>query len=136
MSFSHSSSSISPRESTLGTIDHQWSEMVQLATRIPRSLHNRVRRFCVEHDMLLQDFVGDAIAEGMQAGMRADTKPPRRRPPKRPGIDWRQQFGHIETVPTGDRACPLCGRRSSLSAGETLDMGCEHDVGWLVDTGA
>lgn len=124
------------------TIDGDFGEMVQLATRIPKILHERVRRFCIEHDMLVQDFVTDAIAEGMQIDSPATSsrggqagRAPSRTPSTRLGrsiIDWRQQFGHIAGVPASGGACPLCGQPSSIADGELTAAACEHDVGWLV----
>jgi hypothetical protein len=35
----------------------------QLATRIPKELHRRLRLYCVTHDIALMDFVGAAIEE-------------------------------------------------------------------------
>ncbi len=37
--------------------------LVQLTTRIPRSLRQRVRLVCVEQDRLLQEFVAEAIRD-------------------------------------------------------------------------
>ena len=38
-------------------------EMVQLATRIPKELHRRIRLHCVTHEMSVMDFVINAIRE-------------------------------------------------------------------------
>src|SRR5438093_1327903 len=35
----------------------------QLATRIPKSLHRRLRLYCVTHDIVLMHFVTEAIEE-------------------------------------------------------------------------
>jgi len=35
--------------------------LTQLATRIPKDLHHRLRLYCVTHDMLLMQFVVEAI---------------------------------------------------------------------------
>ena len=35
----------------------------QLATRIPKELHRRLKLYCVTKDMMVQDFVVDAIEE-------------------------------------------------------------------------
>ena len=35
--------------------DEPWT---QLATRIPKELHRRLRLYCVTHDMVLMHFVG------------------------------------------------------------------------------
>ena len=37
--------------------------LTQLATRIPRSLHRRLRVYCVTHDVILMHFVAAAIEE-------------------------------------------------------------------------
>jgi predicted HicB family RNase H-like nuclease len=37
--------------------------MAQLATRIPKSLHQRLKFHCVERDVALMDFVAAAIRE-------------------------------------------------------------------------
>lgn len=37
--------------------------VAQLATRLPKSLRQRVRFYCVERDVSMQDFVADAIKE-------------------------------------------------------------------------
>ncbi len=37
--------------------------LVQLATRVPRSLRQRVRLVCVEQDRSVQEFVAEAIRE-------------------------------------------------------------------------
>ena len=35
----------------------------QLATRIPKDLHRRLKLYCVTHDIAVQDFVVEAIEE-------------------------------------------------------------------------
>ncbi len=37
--------------------------LTQLATRIPKDLHRRLKLHCVTHDIALQHFVTEAIAE-------------------------------------------------------------------------
>ena len=37
--------------------------LTQLATRIPKELHRRLRVYCVTHDIVLMHFVAAAIAE-------------------------------------------------------------------------
>ena len=37
-----------------------WS---QLATRIPKGLHRRLKLYCVESDVSVMDFVTDAVRE-------------------------------------------------------------------------
>ncbi len=47
----------------------------QLATRIPKELHRRLKLYCVTKDMMVQDFVVDAIEEklGRKAGPKRRT---------------------------------------------------------------
>ncbi len=40
--------------------DEPWT---QLATRIPKELHRRLKLYCVTHDMMVQHFVVEAIEE-------------------------------------------------------------------------
>ena len=40
--------------------DEPW---VQLATRIPKDLHRRLKLHCVTHEIAVQDFVSEAIEE-------------------------------------------------------------------------
>ena len=49
--------------------------IAQLATRIPKDLHRRLKLHCVTHEIALQDFVVEALKEKL--GRRA-------RPKKRP----------------------------------------------------
>ena len=37
--------------------------LTQLATRIPKNLHRRLKLYCVTHDIMLQHFVTEAIEE-------------------------------------------------------------------------
>jgi len=37
--------------------------LTQLATRIPKDLHRRLKLYCVTHDIMLQHFVAEAIEE-------------------------------------------------------------------------
>ena len=37
--------------------------LTQLATRIPKSLHHELKLYCVTHDIMLQQFVREAIEE-------------------------------------------------------------------------
>jgi hypothetical protein len=48
----------------------QDQELVQLATRIPRSIARRLKEYCVRNDMRMQRFVRDALVEKL---MRART---------------------------------------------------------------
>jgi hypothetical protein len=47
----------------------------QLATRIPKELHRRLRLYCVTHDIVLIHFVAAAIEEklGRKRGSRKKT---------------------------------------------------------------
>jgi hypothetical protein len=47
----------------------------QLATRIPKELHRRLRLYCVTHDIVLMQFVVAAIEEklGRKRGARKKT---------------------------------------------------------------
>ena len=47
----------------LVAMPRQDEEMVQLATRIPKELHRRMRLHCVIHEMSVMDFVITAIRE-------------------------------------------------------------------------
>ena len=42
----------------------------QLATRIPKELHRRLKLYCVTHDIALMDFVTEAIEEKLGRKMR------------------------------------------------------------------
>ncbi len=37
--------------------------VAQLATRIPKELHRRLKLYCVTHEIDVQDFVSEAIEE-------------------------------------------------------------------------
>ena len=47
--------------------------ITQLATRIPKDLHRRLKLHCVTHEIAVQDFVVEAIEEklGRKRGVRA-----------------------------------------------------------------
>ena len=47
--------------------------VTQLATRIPKDLHRRLKLHCVTHEIAVQDFVVEAIEEklGRKRGVRA-----------------------------------------------------------------
>ena len=51
------------------TAHEAWT---QLATRIPKELHRRLKLHCVTHDIMLQDFVSEAVAKklGRKAGAK------------------------------------------------------------------
>ena len=46
--------------------------VAQLATRIPKELHRRLKLYCVTHDIVLMHFVVEAIQEklGRKAGAK------------------------------------------------------------------
>jgi predicted HicB family RNase H-like nuclease len=44
----------------MATAEEPWT---QLATRIPKELHRRLRLYCVTHDIVLMHFVVAAIEE-------------------------------------------------------------------------
>ena len=46
--------------------------IAQLATRIPKDLHRRLKLHCVTNDIMIQDFVVEAIEEklGRKAGAK------------------------------------------------------------------
>ena len=49
--------------------------IAQLATRIPKDLHRRLKLHCVTHDIVLMHFVTEAIEEklGRKAGAKKGT---------------------------------------------------------------
>ena len=53
--------------------------IVQLATRIPKDLHRRLKLHCVTKDIMVQDFVVEAIEEKL--GRKAGAKKGRRKTP-------------------------------------------------------
>ena len=58
--------------------DHYTREWVQLATRIPKTLHRAVKLRCVESETSLMVFVVDAVREKLarEAGARRRKRPP------------------------------------------------------------
>jgi len=46
--------------------------LTQLATRIPKELHRRLKLYCVTHEIDVQDFVTEAIEEKL--GRKAKPK--------------------------------------------------------------
>ncbi len=44
----------------MATADEPWT---QLATRIPKELHRRLKLYCVTHEIVLMHFVTEAIEE-------------------------------------------------------------------------
>ena len=53
--------------------------IAQLATRIPKGLHRRLKLHCVTNDILVQDFVVEAIEEKL--GRKAERRRGRRKMP-------------------------------------------------------
>ena len=51
--------------------DEEWN---QLATKIPKELHRRLKLRCVKLDMLVQDFVTRALREKLDREGRRDRK--------------------------------------------------------------
>ena len=49
------------------TAHEAWT---QLATRIPKDLHRRLKLYCVTHDIMLQHFVTEAIEEKLGRKVR------------------------------------------------------------------
>ena len=43
--------------------DEPWT---QLATRIPKELHRRLKLYCVTHEIAVQDFVTEAIEQKLR----------------------------------------------------------------------
>ena len=48
--------------------------LTQLATRIPKDLHRRLKLHCVTHDIAVQDFVTQAIEEKLRRERGSRTK--------------------------------------------------------------
>ena len=46
-----------------------------LATRVPASLRHRVRLYCIEHEVKVQDFVREALEEALRRSRRRATYP-------------------------------------------------------------
>jgi len=46
----------------------------QLATRIPKELHRRVKLHCVTHEIAVQDFVTQAVDEKLRRARGSRTK--------------------------------------------------------------
>ncbi len=44
--------------------------LVQLTTRVPRSLRQRLRLVCVEQDREMQDYIAEALREHLRARLR------------------------------------------------------------------
>ena len=51
-------------------------QLVQLATRIPRRVARTLKEYCVRHDVRMQNFVRNALAEKL-ARARGSTRRPR-----------------------------------------------------------
>jgi len=48
------------------TAEEPWT---QVATRIPKDLHRRLKLYCVTHDIAVMHFVAEAIAEKLKRKM-------------------------------------------------------------------
>ena len=48
--------------------------IAQLATRIPKELHRRLKLHCVTHEIALQDFVVEAVEEKLRRERGSKTK--------------------------------------------------------------
>ena len=48
--------------------DEPWT---QLATRVPKDLHRRLKLHCVTHEIAVQDFVVEAIEEKLKRRARS-----------------------------------------------------------------
>ena len=46
-----------------------------LGVRIPKSLHKRLKLFCVEHDLEIQKFVAEAIEDKLSEQEQKTSKP-------------------------------------------------------------
>ncbi len=49
--------------------------VTQLATRIPKDLHRRLKLHCVTHEIAVQDFVVEAIEEKLGRKARLKKRP-------------------------------------------------------------
>jgi hypothetical protein len=56
----------------MATAEEPWT---QLATRIPKELHRRLRLYCVTHDIVLMPFVAAAIEEKLGRTRGSKKKP-------------------------------------------------------------
>jgi hypothetical protein len=54
--------------------DRDYPDMVQLATRIPKNLHRRVKVHCVHAETSVMAFVIDALSEHLQSGRKGRTR--------------------------------------------------------------
>ena len=52
--------------------DEPWT---QLATRIPKELHRRLKLYCVTHEIDVQDFVTEAVEEKLGRKVRPKKGP-------------------------------------------------------------
>ena len=55
----------------MATAEEPWT---QLATRIPKELHRRLRVYCVKHDIVVTHFVAAAIEEKLGRKRASKTK--------------------------------------------------------------
>jgi len=51
------------------------SDVVQLATRIPKSLHTQIRVNALDSGVTLSEWVSDALAAHLESGKRGGQKP-------------------------------------------------------------
>ena len=51
-------------------LQHNDEELVQLATRIPRDIARRLKKFCVRKDMHMQSLVRSALVEKLTHSRR------------------------------------------------------------------
>ena len=58
--WSQSSTWVEEQGGLMAKTEEPWT---QLATRIPKELHRRLKLHCVTHDIMLQHFVTEAIEE-------------------------------------------------------------------------
>src|SRR2546425_5992037 len=64
-----------PRSEQRASLVWCHEPIAQLATRIPKDLHRRLKLHCVTNDIMIQDFVVEAIEEklGRKAGAKKGT---------------------------------------------------------------
>jgi hypothetical protein len=61
-----SSAGIEEQGGLMAKTDEPWT---QLATRIPKDLHRRVKLYCVTHDIALMHFVTEGIGRNAQGAL-------------------------------------------------------------------
>ena len=55
--------------------DSQETACIMFGTRIPRRLHDDMKRYCVVRDMTIAEFVADAVGERLVAVGASDRRP-------------------------------------------------------------